>query len=82
MQSGASPLFVASQKDQADVVTILLNAGAKLDLVRKVSGCMFDSVHVADMAVPLWYCVPVLMLTGDSLVQSTSRYTCRCIHIV
>ena len=38
MQSGASPLFVASQKDHADVVTILLEAGAKLDLVRKVSG--------------------------------------------
>ena len=61
MQSGASPLFVASQKNHADVVTILLNAGAKLDLVRKVSGCMFDSVHVADMAVPLWYCYSMFL---------------------
>ena len=38
VQSGASPLFFASQNNHGEVVTILLKAGAKLDLVRKVSG--------------------------------------------
>ena len=39
-QSGATPLFAASQNNHIDVVKLLLTAGANPDLAREVRDCI------------------------------------------
>ena len=46
MQNGASSLFVASEKGHDSVVEKLLQAGATVDLQRKVENCVLLSIVV------------------------------------
>ena len=40
LQNGATPLIAASQNGHKDIVEVLLNHGAEVDLPNKVSVCV------------------------------------------
>ena len=50
LQDGATPLILASQEGHKDIVEVLLNHGAEVDLPNKVSVCVSCS-HLNFQAV-------------------------------
>ena len=51
LQNGATPLIVASLKGHKDIVEVLLNHGAEVDLPHKVSVCVSYHYLVAQLSV-------------------------------
>ena len=54
IQNGASPLYVASQAGQTEVVDTLLKSGADPNLANTVWGLMYMFIH---MCCVLVYCL-------------------------
>ena len=52
LQDGTTPLFLASQEGHKDIVEVLLNHGAEVDLPNKVSVCV--SYHYLVRQLSVW----------------------------
>ena len=59
LQDGYTPLIAASQEGHKDIVEVLLNHGAKVDLPNKVSVCVSYYYLVDQLSVILEYVLPV-----------------------
>ena len=59
LQNGATPLILASQEGHKDIVEVLLNHGAEVDLPDKVSVCVSYHYLVDQLSVILEYVPPV-----------------------
>ena len=59
LQNGNTPLIAASCEGHKDIVEVLLNRGAEVDLPNKVSVCVSYHYLVDQLSVILEYVLPV-----------------------